>query len=200
MQRLDYSFFARDTLEVARNLLGKLLVHQVNGTRISGRIVETEAYTGWDDAASHGHTGKTARNTPMFGSPGTSYVYLCYGMYWLLNIVAKPEGVDYPAAVLIRAVEPVDGHDQIAGNRPGRRPVEWTSGPGRLTLALGIDRRFNGISLTDPASTLFLEYGNLADRETIVTGARVGITAAEPWRSIPWRFSIAGNRFVSGRS
>ncbi|NDJ52970.1 MAG: DNA-3-methyladenine glycosylase, partial [Chloroflexi bacterium] len=168
MTRLSLDYFARDTVDVAQDLLGCILVHQVGETRVAGRVVETEAYSGWDDLASHGRAGRTERNLPMFGPVAVSYVYLIYGMYWLLNVVAKPPDADYPAAVLIRALEPVDGLEFMAAQREGRRQREWTSGPGRLTLALGIAKGLNGISMVEPDSPLFFEAG--AGPAVIATG------------------------------
>jgi DNA-3-methyladenine glycosylase len=197
MSRLTHEFFARDTLTTARDLLGCLLVHDIDGQRVAGRIVEAEAYTGHDDLASHAARGKTPRNAVMYGPPGVSYIYLIYGMYWLLNVVAKPDGVDYPAAILIRALEPVEGLQFMAARRTGRRRVEWTSGPGRLTLALGIDQTLNGIDMTAPGSPLFFEEGIDVPGNQVLTGPRIGIKVPEPWQSMPWRFWIRDNPFVS---
>nr|MBN1229482.1 DNA-3-methyladenine glycosylase [Anaerolineae bacterium] len=146
---MDRSFYARDTLIVARDLLGCVLVHKHNEARVSGRIVEVEAYCGHDDLASHASRGKTPRTAVMFGQPGTSYVYFIYGRYWLFNVVAKPSDADYPAAVLIRSLEPLEGLDIISQNRQGRPRPEWTNGPARLTLALGINGSHNTLDLAD---------------------------------------------------
>lgn len=197
MSQLGYNFFAQDTLTVARNLLGQVLVHEVDGQRLAGRVVECEAYTGWDDMASHGYRGPTPRNEVMFGPVGVSYVYLIYGMYWLLNVVAKPPGVDYPAAVLLRAIEPVEGLDMMAGRRAGRPMVEWTSGPGRLTMALGIDKAQHGLDLTAPGSPLRFERGEPVPDEAVRTGPRIGVNVPEPWISKPWRFWVADCPYVS---
>ncbi|MBN1120257.1 MAG: DNA-3-methyladenine glycosylase [Anaerolineae bacterium] len=197
MSRLTQTFFARDTLTTAHDLLGCLLVHEVDGQRVAGRIVEVEAYTGHDDLASHAARGKTPRNTVMFGPPGISYIYLIYGMYQLLNVIAKPEGVDYPAAILIRALEPVEGLQFMAARRTGRRRVEWTSGPGRLTLALAIDQSLNGIDMTAPGSPLYFEEEIDVPGEQVQTGPRIGINVSEPWQSMPWRFWLRDNPFVS---
>jgi len=197
MTRLAKSFFERDTTTVARNLLGQVLVHALNGTRVSGRIVETEAYTGWDDLASHGRVGKTQRNLPMFGPVGVSYVYLTYGIHWLLNVVAKPPDVDYPAAVLIRAVEPLEGLDVMASRREGRKQREWTSGPGRLTVAMGIGQHMNQHNMLSEGSLLYFEEGIHIPNSQVSTGPRIGINVKEPWQSIEWRFWIKDNSFVS---
>ncbi len=199
MLRLKRDFFARDTLVVARELLGSILVHEIDGQRVVGRVVETEAYMGWEDKASHGHRGKTPRNTVMFGPSGFSYVYFIYGMYWLLNVVAKPCEVDYPAAVLLRAVEPLEGLKWIAARRKGRPTREWASGPGRLTMAMGVDGALNGLDLTRPDSPLYFEPGPLPDAHQVATGPRIGLKVPEPWQSKPWRFWLDGHPHVSGR-
>jgi DNA-3-methyladenine glycosylase len=197
MSRLTHAFFARDTLTTTRDLLGCLLVHEIDGQRVAGQVVEAEAYTGHDDLASHAARGKTPRNAVMFGPAGISYIYLIYGMYWLLNVVAKPDGVDYPAAILIRALEPVEGLQFMAARRTGRRRVEWTSGPGRLTLAMGIGQSLNGIDMTAPGSPLFFEEGIDIPGSQVQTGPRIGLNVPEPWQSMPWRFWIKDNPFVS---
>jgi DNA-3-methyladenine glycosylase len=191
------SFYARSALVVARQLLGARLVRVLpNGVRLSGRIVETEAYTGLDDLASHGHSRRTPRNAVMYGPPGRAYVYFTYGNYWLLNAVAEPEGD--PAAVLIRAIEPLEGLDEMAARRPGRGPFEWTSGPGKLVLALGISGAQNNIDLTTTDAGLWIEPDTSVPDEQVRTGPRVGLnTTPEPWLSLPWRFWVAGNPYVS---
>jgi DNA-3-methyladenine glycosylase len=129
---------------------------------------------------------------------GVSYVYFIYGRYWLLNIVAKPPGVEYPAAVLLRALEPLSGLELMATRRFGRSKKEWTSGPGRLTLALGVDGSHNRLDLTAPDSPLFLEEGETVPPGQIGSGPRVGLgSVPEPWKSRPWRFWIADNAYVS---
>jgi DNA-3-methyladenine glycosylase len=197
MSRLTRDFFSRDARSVARDLLGQILVHQTGDRRLAGRIVETEAYTGWDDMASHGHRGKTPRNAAMFGPSGVSYVYLIYGVHWLLNVVARPLRVDYPAAVLLRAVEPVEGLKYMAARRSGRPQQEWTNGPGRLTMALGIDKAHDGLDLVSPESPIFFEEDETIPGGQVRTGPRVGIDVPEPWKSKPWRYWIADNPYVS---
>jgi DNA-3-methyladenine glycosylase len=197
-KRLPHSFFARDTLTVARDLLGRLLVRELAGERLAGRIVEVEAYMGSDDAASHAHRGWTSRNAVMFGPPGITYVYFIYGVHWMLNIVAKPPDADTPAAVLIRALAPEEGLETIAQRRAGRREHEWTSGPARLTMALGIDEGLNHLDLTAPESPLYLETGCPVPDSQVQIGPRIGVSyAAEPWRSKPWRFWVADDLHVS---
>lgn len=197
MHQLRQSFFARDTLTVARNLLGQILVHEDAGQRVAGRIVEAEAYVGLEDQANHGHRGLTPRTAIMFGPAGVSYVYLIYGMYWMLNVVAKPPGAEFPAAVLVRAVEPVEGLEIMAERRAGRSPREWTSGPARLAMALGVDGTHNGVDMTAAGSSLRFEAGEPVPDESVQTGPRVGIRVPEPWQSKPWRFWVEGSPYVS---
>jgi len=184
---LNRDFYARPAVEVARNCLGKILVHG----RTAGRIVETEAYLGVDDRAAHAWRGMTDRTRVIFGPPGHAYVYFIYGMYECLNFVAEPVG--QAGCVLIRALEPVSGIATMQRRRPAAKRVEdLASGPGKLTLALGITRKQNGADLTTSA----LQVRGLRDEPTveIATTPRIGITHCADW---PLRFFIAGNRFVS---
>lgn len=197
MTRLPRTFFERDTVAVARDLLGNVLVHEHAEGRVAGRIVETEAYMGWDDLASHGHRRVTKRNKVMFGPAGFSFVYLTYGIHWLCNVVAKPPDVDYAAAVLIRALEPLEGLQHMALRRANRTQQEWTSGPGRLTVAMGIGPELNERDMTLPDSQLYFVEGDVIQEEHVRRGPRVGINVAEPWLSIPWRFRVADNPYVS---
>ncbi len=196
----DQAFYSRPALEVARALLGARLVRQPPcGERVSGRIVETEAYTGLDDLASHGRHRQTPRNAPMWGPPGRAYVYLSRGIHWMLNAVAEPEG--QPAAVLIRAVEPLEGLDFMATRRVGRHHLEWTSGPGRLAAAFDVTRALNSADLTAPHVGLWIETDVAIPDAQVRTGPRVGMgKTPEPWYSVPWRFWVAGNPHVSGRA
>jgi len=198
MARLDRAFFTRPTVEVARTLLGQTLVHVIDGQRISGMVVEAEAYGGWDDLGSHGHRGITPRTRVMFGTTGVSYVYFIYGNYWMFNVVAKPADVDYSGAVLIRALDPLEGEPFMAANRGQRARREWTNGPAKLALALGIGKPLNQRDLVAPESPLFFEEGPMIADEQVRTGPRIGLeTVPEPWGSIPWRFWIHDNEFVS---
>jgi DNA-3-methyladenine glycosylase len=184
---LPRAFYNRPATDVARALLGTVLVH---GTT-AGRIVETEAYLGLKDRAAHSWRGITPRTRVMFGPPGHAYVYLIYGMYECLNVVAEPEGS--PGCVLIRAVEPLEGIARMRGRRPGARGIEdLANGPGKLTLALGITRRHNGADFTSGALTIHKP----ARAETLRVGVspRIGIKHCADW---PLRFFIEGNRFVS---
>lgn len=191
------SFYIQPAPTVARHLLGARLVRILpDGTRLSGRIVETEAYTGLDDLASHGHSRRTPRNSIMYGPPGRAYIYFTYGNWWMPNVVTEPEG--FPAAVLLRALEPLEGLDEISARRPGRPPLEWTNGPAKLALALGIDKSHNDADMTTTGHGLWIEPDMVVPDERVRTGPRVGLgKTPEPWRSLAWRFWIGGNLFVS---
>ncbi len=197
MTPLPRSFYDRHALTVARALLGMRLVrHEPGQERIAGRIVETEAYTGLDDMASHGRKKRTPRNLPMWGPPGCAYVYLTHGIHWMFNVVV--EGEDHPAAVLIRAVEPLEGLTTIAERRAGRKPLHWTSGPGRLTAAMGITGTLNRADISTPHAGLWIEPDTEVADTHICTGPRIGLgKTPEPWLSMPWRFWVAENSHVS---
>jgi DNA-3-methyladenine glycosylase len=185
---LPREFYARDTVTVARALLGKVLVHG----RAAARIVEVEAYLGRDDLAAHTARGVTPRTRVIFGAPGHAYVYFIYGMYECLNIVAEAEGV--AGCVLIRALEPVRGIDEMRRRRPRiGRLEDLANGPGKLTLAMGIDRSNYGADMTRGRLTV-RDAPEVAGGE-IVTATRVGIRQSA---ELPLRFYIAGNAYVSG--
>src|SRR5512140_3117402 len=155
---LTPSFFERDAVIVARELLGMRLVRRLQGCqRLGGMIVEAEAYRGEEDLACHAKAGRTPRTAVMYGPPGRAYVYFTYGMHWCLNCVTGPEG--FAAAVLLRAILPEEGLEQIALRRAGRPPAEWTNGPGKLTQALAIDGSFNTVNLCDPQGPLVIAAG-----------------------------------------
>ena len=194
MNRLRRDFYRRSTLTVARELLGKWLVRIVDGQRLSGLIVEVEAYIGEDDAACHAACGRTPRNEAMYGPPGHAYVYFIYGMHHCLNVVTEETG--FPAAVLIRALEPLEGLDIMRRYRSGRPDRELTNGPAKLCQALAIDRVFNGVDLCT-GEVLFIEEGRMVAQEEVGTSPRIGIKADELAMSIPWRFYLQGNAFVS---
>jgi DNA-3-methyladenine glycosylase len=187
--RLPRQFFDRPTLTVARQLLGMRLVRLENGQRLSGIITEAEAYIGETDLGCHAHAGRTPRTQVMFGPPGHAYVYFTYGMHWMLNFVTEQEG--FPAAVLIRAIHPVEGIEIIAARRAPQPPALWTDGPAKITKALNLNRLHNGLDLCDPQSELFVEFGETIPDENVTKGPRVGLyTVPEPWKSIPWRFRV----------
>jgi len=193
---LSHDFFSQDTLTVARLLLGKRLVCRLDGHRLAGCIVETEAYIGEEDKGCHASVGRTQRNEVMFGPPGHAYVYFTYGMHWMFNVVTEPEG--FPAAVLIRALEPVEGIAIMACNRHGRDGVNLCSGPAKLTQALGITRALNGIDLCARGVELWIEDAPPIPDADIAIGPRIGLNnTPEPWKSILWRFYVRGNSFVS---
>jgi DNA-3-methyladenine glycosylase len=192
--KLGRDFYRRSTLTVARELLGKRLVRVVDDQRLSGLIVEVEAYIGEDDAACHAACGRTSRNEVMYGPPGVAYVYFIYGMHHCLNAVTEEEG--FPAAVLIRALEPLEGLEIMRRHRPGRPDGELTNGPAKLCQALVIDRSFNGVDLCT-GEVLFIEKGRTVTPEEIGASPRIGIKADELARSVPWRFYVKGNDFVS---
>lgn len=189
MARLSRQFYNRPTLEVARDLLGQRLVRLWRGQRLAGLITEVEAYIGQTDLACHARFGRTPRSEVMFGAPGRAYVYFTYGMHWMLNCVT--EAKDFPAAVLIRAIQPVEGVAVMRHYR--QRPDRiLTNGPAKLTQALCIDKAFNGYDLCAPMATLFIERMPAVPEAVIVRGARVGLGATpEPWLSHPWNFKIA---------
>jgi DNA-3-methyladenine glycosylase len=196
-RRLERGFYTRpNVLTAARQLLGRLLVvPDADGARLSGIIVETEAYRGPADRASHAHGGRrTKRTETMYQIGGTAYVYFVYGMYHQFNVVTNVR--DVPHAVLIRAIEPVEGIARMRARRPGRADLALTNGPGRLCIALGIDRRLDGADLLGDRVWIEEGRGPVA-ASAIASGPRIGIDYAEEWADKPWRFWIRGNRFVS---
>ena len=181
-------FFARPAPQVAPELLGCLLVRCWEGQRLAGVITEVEAYQGLDDQACHARAGKTARNAVMFGGPGKAYVYFTYGMHWMLNLVCEAEGL--PAAVLIRAIRPVEGLEVMRMLRPtlADKPG-WLNGPAKLTQALAIGREQNGVDVCSEDEGLWVEKGISVPAEEVETTPRIGIGyAPEPWLSLPWRW------------
>jgi DNA-3-methyladenine glycosylase len=186
---LPESFYNCPVLVVTRQLLGKRLVHRVDGQRISGLITETEAYDGEFDLACHARSGRTPRTATMYGPPGRAYVYFTYGMHWLLNCVTGKE--DYPAAVLIRAIYPQEGIDFIAARRNGKAKKDWCNGPAKVCQALAVDGGYNGTTLCQTDGALWIEDGVQISDMDIETTPRIGINSVpEPWRSKPWRFLV----------
>lgn len=179
---------------MAHDLIGTHLVRVLDNTRLVGRIVETEAYRGAQDAASHAYRGETTRNTPMFGEPGRTYVYFIYGMHWMFNISAHPDGV--PGAILIRAVEPLEGLAPMRRNRGMQRDRDLTNGPAKLAQALAIDGTLNNVDLCT-SDILYLTQGHLQPGEHITSGPRVRVPGDQDAKTRLWRFWLEGNVFVS---
>lgn len=198
-QPIDPALVSADAVTVARLLLGAWLVRDDGTGRRIGRIVETEAYAGPGDRASHARAGWTPRTAVMFGPPGRAYVYLVYGMHHCLNVVCGPDGE--AAAVLVRALEPVDGLARMRERR-GRTagpPVRTAAGPARACQALDIDRSLSGLDLlSDPRLWLAADPGEDVEPPAIVTGPRIGVDYAGPdWAPRPWRFGVAGSPALS---
>jgi DNA-3-methyladenine glycosylase len=198
--RLPRGFYTRgDTLALARELLGKLLVVPApTGERVSGRIVEVEAYCGVGDRASHAYGGRrTPRTETMYREGGAAYVYFVYGMHHQFNVVTGPEGV--PHAVLVRAVEPAEGVGWMRRRRPARAERELTNGPGKLCQALGIERSYNGADLLD--SRVWIEdAGASPSDEEVAAGARIGVAYAGADALQPWRCWVKGSEYVSRKT
>ena len=187
--QLQEVFYARDTVVVARDLIGKTLVRLEGKDKITGIIVETEAYRGEEDLACHCRAGQTPRTEVMYGPAGRAYIYLIYGLYWLLNFVTEEPGS--PGAVLIRAIVPLEGKDLIASRRGQQLERNWTNGPGKLSQALSIDGGLNGSKIFGTDAVIYVEDRSVIDSRLIRTGPRVGLDSVpEPWRSIPWRFMV----------
>ena len=190
---LDPSFFSpgRDTREIARDLLGRILVHG----ETAGRIVETEAYLGMTDRACHAWDGRRSpRLEPLYGPPGHAYIYLIYGMYHCLNVVCQEEST--PECVLIRALEPLEGLETMAERSGSRlKPGQLCAGPGRLCRAMGLDRSLSGASLL--AGNFFLAEGTPVPEQDVLSSLRIGVDYAGEDRDRPWRYFVKGSPFVS---
>ncbi len=190
---LPRSFYARPTVEVARDLLGKIIARRIDGIELAGRIVEVEAYLSGDDQAAHSYAGLTDRTRVIYGPPGHAYVYFIYGMYYCLNLVAEPEGK--PGCVLVRALEPVAGIEAMRERRPrARRLRDLASGPGKLTRALGITLADYGADLT--RGDLTVRVAPAVAPGDIVVSPRIGISKSA---DLPLRFHIRDNEHVSRR-
>ena len=199
MEPLARSFYNRPTLIVARKLVGARLVRILDGVTLVGLITETEAYMSEKDLACHAKAGRTPRTAIMYGEPGHAYVYFTYGNHWMLNAVTEREG--FPAAVLIRAIQPVEGVEVMLERRNGRD----TFGPGKLCQALGITKSENGVDLTDKSGGLWIEEGVNVPNSLVTKGPRVGLNnTPEPWLSKPWRFlvkdHVIASRFLAKQS
>ncbi len=198
-ERLEATFFSRPTLEVARALLGTRLVRRSGRHQLEGRIVEVEAYIGEDDQACHASRGRTPRAQGLYREPGVYYVYMIYGMYWCLNVVT--EELDFPAAVLIRALEPIAGQAEMKKRRQAARTdVDLCNGPGKLCQAMDVDSRFHGQSIEE--GSLWLEQDPVDSSEDmggVVSCPRVGVDYAGECARYPWRFYLASSECVSRR-
>lgn len=197
--KLPREFYTRsNVLTVARDLLGKLLVAPgPNGQRVSGMIVEVEAYRGPEDRASHAYGGRrTKRTETMYQQGGVAYVYFVYGMYYQFNVVSNVGGI--PHAILVRAVEPVEGIDVMRERRHSHPDHNLTNGPGKLCIALGIDKQLDGVDLS--GSRVWLEDYAAVAPSRIAKGPRIGIDYALGWVAKPWRFWLKDNGYVSRRN
>jgi DNA-3-methyladenine glycosylase len=196
MKKLTREFYTRgDTLQIARELIGKILVvPTAGGERVSGIIVETEAYLGIEDKAAHSYGNRrTKRTETMFAVGGTVYIFFIYGMYYQFNVVVGEEGT--PHACLIRAVEPMEGIEIMRERRGQMKDANLTSGPGKLCIAFGIDKTFNNEDLL--GNRVWLEDGAKITADEIACGKRIGIDYAEEYAEKPWRFWLKNNLFVS---
>lgn len=199
MRKLSQEFYAQtDVVSVAKQLIGKIVVTHFDGALTSGRIVETEAYVAFVDKASHAYGGRrTARNEQMYATAGTAYVYICYGMHQMLNVVTN--AAEVPDAILIRAVEPLQGIETML-QRTGKKNLDFTltKGPGNVGKALGIFKIHSGIHLLDD-DIYIMEDEHHIKPALIASSARIGIDSAGEDAALPYRFYVKGNKYVSGR-
>jgi DNA-3-methyladenine glycosylase len=199
LKKLDRSFYDRkDVVKIARELLGKILVTRWDGVRSSGRIVETEAYAGVNDRACHAFGGRrTARTADLYGAPGTVYIYICYGMHHLFNVITNKKEI--PHAVLVRALEPLEGIEQML-TRTGKTIAEYTltKGPGNLARAMGMSKLHSGGDVF--SEEIFIEDDGLRyKKDQIVVTKRIGVESAREDAELPYRFIVKGNPWVSAR-
>jgi DNA-3-methyladenine glycosylase len=198
--RLNRAFFDRPTNAVAQDLLGqRLVLLNKNKERLSGLILETEAYVGTEDLACHARVGKTKRNAAMWGPPGHVYVYFTYGVHWMLNFVTEKEG--FPSAVLLRGIWPQEGVDEMLQRRPVAKFANLSNGPAKLCQALGIDGSWNDADLCSKDSKIFIERGLSIPSKLVSIGPRIGLNnVPEPWKSKPWRYFVNANIFINGET
>lgn len=192
---LQQSFYKQDTHIVAKNILGKVLTRRQNNITYTGRITEVEAYVGEDDLACHASKGKTKRTKIMYGAPGHAYVYLIYGMYHCVNIVTEPK--NFPAAVLIRALEPLSGIEQMHTLRHTHNIHNLTTGPGKLCQAMNITREHNGIDVTKSKELYITDDGFSVDEKGIISTPRIGVEYAKHCAAYPWRYYIKNSEYIS---
>lgn len=193
--QLSRSFYARPSLQVCRELLGKRLVRVLAGVgRLEGWINEVEAYIGQEDLGCHARSGRTARNETMWGPPGHAYVYFTYGMHWVLNLVTQEAG--FPAAVLLRGLVPLAGLEEIRQRRAGMPESKLTDGPAKLCRAFHITGEWDGYDLTQSDARLYVAEGIRVPDSLVRTTPRIGLNnVPEPWKSKPWRFAVAPDSF-----
>jgi DNA-3-methyladenine glycosylase len=200
MKKLPHDFYDRtDVVQVAKELLGKIVVTYIDGKKTSGRIVETEAYVAFIDKASHSFNGRrTLKNEHMYADPGTAYIYICYGMHQMLNVVTNKK--DVPDAVLIRALEPLEGIPVML-ERTGKQKLDFTltRGPGNVGKALGIHKMHSGKHLRGEEIFIMDEKNYSLNPADIGASKRIGIDSAGEDALLPYRFYVKGNRYVSGR-
>jgi DNA-3-methyladenine glycosylase len=200
MKKLSLAFYKRpDVVAIAKELLGKVVYTCIDGHVTSGRIVETEAYVAMIDKASHAYGGRrTARNEHMYEAAGTAYVYICYGMHQMLNVVTNEK--DIPDAVLIRAVEPLEGISIMLQRTGKLKPdATLTKGPGNVGKALGISKKHSGLLLVDDEIFIYADAHSVLREDQIGVSKRIGVESAGADALLPYRFYVKGNRFVSGR-
>ena len=198
-KRLTRTFYSgTEVITISKSLLGKVLCTRIDGVLTSGKIVETEAYHGPEDKASHAYGGRrTPRTEPMFGIPGAAYIYLCYGIHHLFNIVTAPEGI--PHAILVRAIEPIDGvQTMLARRKMSAVKPRLTAGPGALAQALGLSTALSGQDMLRRDSAVWVEDRHFQIPDSlIVASPRVGVDYAGTWADRPWRFRIRDNQWTS---
>lgn len=202
MKKLNRDFYLKDTLSVAQALLGKYMVHETPKGRRIGKIVETEAYIGPEDKGCHSYGGKrTKKNEVMYHIGGTAYIYLIYGMYFCFNVVT--EEADKATAALIRALEPVEGFEEMSLNRygmpydhlTGKQQINLANGPGKLCIAMSLQKEDNGTDLC--GSRIYIAAPEKLESFEMVTTTRINIDYAQEYKDMPWRFYIKGNKYVS---
>ena len=200
MKKLSQEFYAHtNVVAVAKKLIGKIVVTHFDGVLTSGRIVETEAYVAFTDKASHAFAGKrTARNEHMYAVAGTAYVYICYGMHQMLNVVTNEKEI--PDAVLIRAIEPLEGIEKML-ERTGKQKLDFTltKGPGNVAKALGIFKKHSGMHLSENSMYILEDEQDQTEFKLIMASARIGIDSAGEDAALPYRFYLKGNKYVSGK-